>query len=790
MKRSLFTPIFILFSALWSFAQVKHSTIQGKIKDLANQEALVGVNVHIENSSPIIGATTDTEGKFLLKDVPFGRYTLVISYVGYKKKKIHEVLAVTEKPLSLEVQLERNPIELEGITVESSFSKAPGNTMATLSGRSFTIEESSRFAGGLSDPSRVVYNFAGVTFSSPQDNGVIVRGNSPTSVLWKVNGLDVMGASHFGGGNMAGAGLISIYSAQVLRSTDFFTGAFPAEYTNATSGVFDINFRKGDKERHHFTSKLGIIGVDLGAEGPIGKEQESSYLVNYRHGFIGYIGKLSGGVEPHFQDLSFNLNFPTKNWGDFSFWGMGGLSSNVKPYKKYQKKEKDGKLKKEKFREYENDFLDKDIQFGMGATGLNHYLSLGENAHLNTVVGCTKNYYDNDVQFFEDKEEKSNDGKLFDYKKQRDVTESFSASTHLYSQLGKRITNRTGVQADYLTIEALSWASPDPKQLMEEQYELSGKTYSLRAYSQFGIELSRGLKLNVGLATTRFGKNDEAIWEPRLGLKWQVFPFMDLSLAFGEHSKREDLKTYFYLNPKTGLPNELNLSKAKHYVGALNFRLGEHARFTAEVYYQDLYDIPVIEGTTYSFANYTQLWKLNGPISNKGTGINKGVDLTLERSMNNGWYYLLSCSLYDSEYTDAQGKIHNTLFDRRFMSTLTFGKEFVVKGKNLLGFNANVSYLGGIRRTPYLEQESLAAKKVILDETRLYEEQADPELWVNFGVTYKINKKNSVRTWGFDFQNATLTAQKRGYAYNVRNQAIDVDEVLFILPNFYYKIEF
>ena len=225
--------------------QTKTQEIKGKIFDYITGEPLIGANVSLEGSDPLIGTVTDLDGKYVLSGVPLGRHVVQVSFLGYKQARIPEVLLTSSKPFYLEIALEEDLVNLDMVVVTAQKGKEALNTMATVSSRSFTIEESSRFAGGLSDPSRVAYNFAGVTFSAPQDNGVVIRGNSPTNVLWRLNGIDVSGAAHFGGGNLAGAGLISIYSANILRGSDFMSGAFPAEYGNATSGVFDINFRKG-----------------------------------------------------------------------------------------------------------------------------------------------------------------------------------------------------------------------------------------------------------------------------------------------------------------------------------------------------------------------------------------------------------------------------------------------------------------------------------------------------------------------------------------------------------------
>lgn len=352
-SKIIYTFLLILLSINTIASQNITQTIKGKIIDIITGEPLIGATVVINNSNPIIGTTTDIEGNYTLEDVEVGRHTLSVSYIGYKTIITEEILLTSSKPFLLDVELDEDFLGLDAVVITTK-KRDLANRMAVVSSRSFTIEESSRLAGGLSDPSRVAYNFAGVTFSAPQDNGVVIRGNAPSSVLWRLNGMDVSGAAHFGGGNLAGAGLISIYSANILKRSKFFTGAFPAEYAGGTSGVFDIEFRKGNKDEAKHLLQLGILGVDISSEGPLNKSNGSSYLINYRHGFIGYYGALAGGTEPYYQDLSFNLNFPTKKYGEFSLWGIGGLSRNVVPVGEYKNEfDEDEGTYDIKYREYE-----------------------------------------------------------------------------------------------------------------------------------------------------------------------------------------------------------------------------------------------------------------------------------------------------------------------------------------------------------------------------------------------------------------------------------------------------
>lgn len=143
--------------------------------------------------------------------------------------------------------------------------------MATVSARSFTVEETSRYAGSLNDPSRMAANYAGVSSTSDARNDIIIRGNSPLGVLWRLNGMEIPNPNHFGSLGTTG-GPVSILNNNLLDKSDFLTGAFPAEYGNALAGVFDLQMRSGNNEKTEFLGQVGFNGFELGAEGPIGKK--------------------------------------------------------------------------------------------------------------------------------------------------------------------------------------------------------------------------------------------------------------------------------------------------------------------------------------------------------------------------------------------------------------------------------------------------------------------------------------------------------------------------------------
>ena len=120
-------------------------------------------------------------------------------------------------------------------------------------------------------------NYAGVSGTNDSRNDIIIRGNSPIGILWRLNGIDIPNPNHFGNAGTTG-GPISILNNNTLGNSDFITGAFAADYGNATSGVFDLKMREGNNEKKEFTAQIGFNGFELGAEGPFSKKEFSEYF--------------------------------------------------------------------------------------------------------------------------------------------------------------------------------------------------------------------------------------------------------------------------------------------------------------------------------------------------------------------------------------------------------------------------------------------------------------------------------------------------------------------------------
>lgn len=778
-KISILLLVSLTSTVTFSQSDLKQ-TVRGQIVDTDSKIPLIGATIVVEGVTPLMGTTADLDGNFRLDAVPVGRHNFKITYVGYEPFTLPEVLVSSGKEVVLNIELKESTQAINEVVIRSNTSKdKPVNSMATLSARTFSVEETSRFAGGLDDPARLASAFAGVTTTQTTNNAIIIRGNSPRGVLWRFEGVDIPAAFHFPNVDFVGGGGYTVLSNQMLRNSDFYTGAFPAEYGNAISGVFDIKMRSGNAEKREFTAGIGTSGIDISAEGPFTKGKSSTYLFNYRYSTLALLGKLTDFPNlPTFQDLTFKLDFPTSSLGTFSFWAMGADDTN--------QKEADADTLNWKTdydrtgQRYFNRF---------GAIGLSHRISFGTKTYLLTTISA------DGMRYGMRKEEYTFDSQLLptDYIKSTEGKYTFrSIMNHKF---GQRVNSRSGI-----TLNSLFFDNRLDKAFRESPEEMitfvnnSGSGFSAQAFTQFKIDITQSLSTNIGFHSSYLNVNKKATIEPRAGLSWYFSQNDELSFAYGLHSQMEELRTYYSQVDNNGtieVPNKnLDFLKSHHFVLGYSRKVSDFMRIKIEPYYQILQDIPVYANSSFSIINITSNWAINRQLENTGTGKNYGIDFTVERFLKDGYYYLFTASLFDSKYTGGDGNEYNTTFNRGHVVNLLAGKEWMIKSKNILGISAKVTYMGGLRYTPALYEESIAAQLYKPDNSKAFASQFPSSTGVDLSITYRVNKSKYTGIWYFMIKNALLQPDFGDPYYDFISKEVIIDQMKMPFPSAGYKIEF
>ena len=558
----------------FSFSQTPTQTIRGKVFDADTKTGLPGANIILMDSDPLIGTTTDLDGNFVMEKVPVGRRSVKVSYMGYKPVIRPEILVSSGKEVFLSLELEEDAVQAKEVEIKATVEKDKAiNTMAMVSARSFSVEESRRYAGSADDPMRAVSGFAGVAASSDvNSNEIVIRGNSPKGLLWRIDGVDIPNPNHYAYVGTSGGGL-TMLSSQVLGNSDFYTAAFPSEYGNALSGVFDMRFRNGNNNKHEFAFQLGIQGIDLSAEGPFSKKKQGSYLFNYRYSILAFLQYIDPGMKnkiPSYQDLSFKINLPAGKAGTFALIGIGGISRSkytpVEDSTQWQTLE---------------DRTQSMLNNNMAAVALTHQVALSRKSYLRSYISGTYNTISWDNNYLLP---------TYQLQPQENVRQdnfSFSASTLLNTRTGPKHTNRTGVTYTRLFYNSNLQAVNPFTGVFGEVYNGNGNTDFIQAFSESKVDLSRKITLNAGLHFQYFLLNRHTAVEPRVALRWQMAGKHALSLGYGKHSQVENVGVYLTnveVSPEINVqPNQrLNFSRSNHFVLGYDFLIRPELRFKTE----------------------------------------------------------------------------------------------------------------------------------------------------------------------------------------------------------------
>ena len=769
----------ILFCLLTSLSFAQTQTIKGNVIDEDSGLPIPFANIHILKSNPALGTTSDEDGNFLIEKVPIGRYDIQVSFVGYESSIKKDIEVTSAKAIELEIVLKESINTLDEIVVRPNIDKEHAlNSMALVSARMLSVEEANRYAGGFDDPARLATSFAGVS-SGVNNNGIVVRGNAPKSLQWKLEGIEIPNPNHFADLASFGGGALTALSSQLLSNSDFLTGAFPSEYNNALSGVFDIKMRKGNNDDREHTFQLGALGIDLSSEGPFKKGKDASYLFNYRYSTFGLVGKITGAEEGiEYQDLSFKFNFPTKKAGVFSLWGIGLLDGIIVSEESDSTKWI-----------YKSDGERYDADQYMFATGINNKLILNNRSYLQTTLGFTTNNTDLLISQID------NTSSLQSRSKVLTTNSTYVLKTTLNTKLNKKHTNRTGFVATRLDYKMLLQNRFDAPLDFETLVDETGNSMLLSAFSSSNIRINNVFTFNLGVNTQLFTLNNNYTIEPRLALKWELNPKQQLGLAYGLHSRLEKLN-YFFTKDETGAYHnkEMDFTKSHHFVLSYSNKLSDHWLIKIEPYYQILFDVPVIENSYYSFINQQndEEWFLNNKFINDGKGRNYGLDITLEKYFSKGFYMMTTASIFNSEYTGGDEIWRDTRYNKNYILNFLAGKEWYL-GSNkqkVFGLNIRLTTQGGNRYVPYFEQSSIDAENVIYDYSNAFSKQFDPNIILHLSTNYKINKAKTTHEFALKILNATGYGDFQGFKYNLQTKAIDETTEVIVIPNLSYKISF
>lgn len=784
LKIKLLLILILVNSLINTYAQ-NTQILRGTVFDIDTKTPLVGASVVIEGT-PQIGTISDQNGYFRIENVLTGRHTVYIRYLGYKDKTYSNIVIHSGKEFILEAGLEESVILVQDVVVNGLRKSEASNDMTTISARQFTVEETGRYAGSRNDVSRMASNYAGVTNGDDSRNDIIIRGNSPNGLLWRLNGLDIPDPNHFSGMGSNG-GPVSMLNYNVLTNSDFLTAAFPAEYGNAMSGVFDIEMRKGNTEKREYMAQIGALGTEFMVEGPFKEKYYGSYLLNYRFSTTSILSAMGIDFgydgEADYQDLSYNIYLPVSKKSKLSLFGLWGNSV-------YKIKAED--RSEDSFDPTGSNTNGKYIT-SVYASGLSFFHPFNSNTYIKSTIGLSAETESGTI----DSVSTTNANEI-PYFRSENSTYNYTWHTFLQHRINARNKFKIGILIKDISYEIdeknYSYETLNLKELRTSK----GSSRLVQSYVQWKYIPSDHFRIVSGIHAQKLFLNNTAIIEPRFGAQWLVHPKHSINAGIGMHSQMQTLQTYFINTPGNELlvhsNKDLDFSKSVHYVLGYKTTLFKNTHLKLETYYQDLYNIPIHEGKKSSFSLINEgseyLVHEEDSLTNKGVGRNYGIELSLERFFSNTYYFLITSSIYQSEYKGSDNVWRNTVFNGSYVFNVLAGKEFNLKKNRKIIIDVKVTTAGGRRYTPIDYERTMQAKELITRDDQAYTLQYKPYFRSDIKLTYRVNRKKTAHEIFLNIDNVFNNKNVFTQAFNSRTMQVEEIYQLGLFPTFQYKLYF
>jgi hypothetical protein len=753
-------------------------TVRGRILDEASKSPVIGASILlVRQEGPLLGATADVDGIFKLSNVPLGRQTFQVKAIGYESRMLANVVITAGKEVVLEIVLTESVIqqaEVE-ITAKRSDNKlVTNNEMALISGRSFNVDDTKRYAGALGDPARMAANFAGVIAGNDSRNDIVVRGNSPSGMLWQMEGLNIPNPNHFGSLTSTG-GPVSILNNNNLAKSDFITSAFPAQYGNGLSGVFDLRLRNGNNEKREYLGQIGFNGFEVGAEGPFSKTdpKKGSFIFNYRYSTLGVFQKIgvefgTGNAVPNYQDINFKINLPLSSKVTLSAFGMGGLSDvdflgN--------KEDTTGKNL------YGNENENTKVKFGAGVAGLSLDIQTSKNSNFKLTAG-----YSTTLQDFEGDSISTETRIAFPSGKALFKTYKYSLNGQYLYKINSKNSLTAGFYNDF---QDYNLFNKDIYQgtINVVRVDKKGSNYLGQGYLQWKHRFSTRFSITPGIHTQYTDQGNAFAIEPRIGARYNITENQSINFGYGMHNQMQSVYTYAV---ETQTPagivmtnKNLGFTRSQHIVLGTERLITDNTSLKAEAYYQFIDKAPVTADSrpsSYSALNYGNDFAPDNKDSlvNNGLGENFGIEITLERTFTKGFYYLITASVFDSKYRGSDKVWRNTAFNTGYVLNALVGKEWKLgkSGTNVFALNLKFSTIGGRYLTPLNLQASQEAESAIFEETRAFSQRQSEYLRADVKLSYRIEYSKSTLEFALDLQNVTNHQNVFNQQYNRRTNQI------------------
>lgn len=799
--KTLLSLAFCAFSLI-AVAQPTQN-VRGKIVDSETQFPLFDVKVQLftSDSTKRYITKSDIDGNFLLADIPVGKHQLVCNYLTYQLKEITVEVNSGKETIVTIPMLER-VVTQEEVTVRSRKQGQVINEMALISAQEFSVAETDRYPGSRSDPARMVSNFAGVGGADDSRNDIVIRGNSPLGVVWKVEGIDIPNPSHFAISGSTG-GPVSILNNKILANSDFFMSAFPAEYGNSTSGIFDLKLRNGNNNQHEFTGQFGFLGTEFMAEGPLKKDGRASYLAMGRYSTLSLFKamgiQLGTDAIPVYGDGAFKFNWQLKKGGALSLFAIGGASNIAIEISKQDPNST------ELYGEG-----DRDQYFGtsMAVTGLSYKKPVNEKTYIaatlaysfedqhshHNFLARTANLADSSITI-------DSIYPLMGYAYKTSKVSGYFGWNH---KLNRTFLIKAGINLDAYYYNMIDSVLEPNHSAFINRWDYQGGAALVQPFVQMKWRITEAMAFTAGLHSQYFSlSNSLSPVEPRVGWKMNLPKGQAIFAGAGAHSQTQPMYTYLYhqfdsLGNKVYYNKDMDFSRSLHSGVGYEKAFKKSLNFKFEAYYQYLYNIPVtIQPSSFSLINMGSGFArfFPEPLENTGTGVNYGAEITLQKFFDKSFFFLFTGTVYDSKYTGSDGVERNTSYNGTYIANLLGGKEFKLNARQSISVGFKTTFAGG-KRYGYVDVDATNFQQEIVFKDSLFNERQFRDYFrLDAKINWKLNTTNITHEIGLDLVN--VTAQRNLLSLTYAPNLFDPTQEptaerlqLGFLPIFYYRIDF
>ncbi|RMG25631.1 MAG: carboxypeptidase-like regulatory domain-containing protein, partial [Bacteroidetes bacterium] len=624
-------------------AQILTQSLSGVVEDEDTEIGLAQAGIAVYSRGEIYYTQTDENGNFVLNQIPVGTIRIACKHKDYEPYVASNIRISSGNSLVLTIRMQKKAFELEEVIISAARKQAPG----TISQHQLNMALGNNFAGALGDPARMMARFAGVTQPDDLRNNLVIRGNSPVGVKWSIEGITTINPNHFATVGNSGGG-VNILNPYTLKNIRLYTGAFPAEFGNANSGMVEVALRNGHLYQRKSMGRTNIVDVELATEGPI-KKGKSSYLLAFRRSNLDFAYQISSllkgylGNAPKVYDGTFHLFFQG-NKGQFHLYGIGGNSQL--------------RLRNSLGNDAQNLFRSRTL-----VSGLKHVMVLGKRALWTGHVAYSNSFTGNGSL-----QSLNNEGRILEGNEHK-----LSLSGKVNFSVNSRHHIKGGVTHHFISsrINRMTRKHPDSS-LIEFNFH---KTYHLtQAFVSWKWRMASNISLNTGLHSLALSLNHTYSIDPRIHLSWQVYEKNQLALGWGIHSQVQPTALYAtgYRNRygENVFPNfHLQPGKSHHVVLSYRTTILQNVSFTSECYYLYHYQMPIFRdvfqpksfsGLNLGYEYGDDFAWYSAPMQSTGTGRSYGVEITVEKPFVNRYYVLFTTSLYDAKYRATDQVLRNT----------------------------------------------------------------------------------------------------------------------------------